>query len=336
LQDKLGLLDIVERNSTLRGNLEELNREFILEICAIREVPISQVEELLRLNHMQTFTKSPWKELEYLALVDWQSAKKRELMAERMKLKEPQISLEAEDYMRYHKIWKKNVEGKLRFCLSLGELLFELETQGIYYNCYSVNYILDRLVSSVYRTSSEKLTKELLRKRLDKISEDVVKNLVHPELQAQLKRKKEELNQLSREFSQLAKDRRRLLQEEIKELEKLSKQKFINHPKSVLVTDKTFLFNQSMSKTPMYFLGVNYTQYLYVAIVYSVFTGHSFWGETMNGYSSYLNDLKEIATTFEKKRAFMILLKIFRDVLDEKETKDVAWILKESLNILIA
>jgi hypothetical protein len=32
----------------------------------------------------------------------------------------------------------------------------------------------------------------------------------------------------------------------------------------------------------------------------------------------------------------MILLKVFRDVLDEKETKDVAWIIKESLNILIA
>jgi hypothetical protein len=132
------------------------------------------------------------------------------------------------------------------------------------------------------------------------------------------------------------KNKRQQLQEEINELEKLSKQKFINHKKGVYVTEKTLILDQSMSKTPMYFSSTNYTQYLYVAIVYSVFTGHSFWGETMNGYSSYLKDLKEIAVTPEKKKAFMILLKIFRDVLDEKETKEIKELLKESLNVLIA
>ena len=317
LQDKLGILDIAERNSSLRGNLSDLNRGFILEICAIREIDVLEVEELLRLNHMQTFNKKPWGRLEYLALIDWQAAKKREQMAERMKLKNPQVHLEAEDFLRYHKIWKKNAMGKVSFCLCLGEALFSLEEQGIYYNFYSVNYILDRLVSSIYRTSSAKLTKDFLIERLDKINEDITKNIIVPEITVLEKEKKDKLKELSNNFSKVAKEKKKKLKEEIANL------RIDNHPKSIYITQKELIVDYMKgnlsSKTPMYYLREAdihyYTQYLYVAIMYSVFTGHSFWGSTMNGYTDYLQDLKEIGA----KRSYMMLLKIFRDILDEKK-----------------
>ncbi len=332
LQDKLGILDIAERNSSLRGNLSDLNRGFILEICAIREIDVLEVEELLRLNHMQTFIKKPWGRFEYLALVDWEAARKREQMAERMKLKNPQVHLETEDFLRYHKIWKKNAIGKISFCLCLGEALFSLEEKGIYYNFYSVNYILDRLVSSIYRTSTKKLTKDFLIERLDKISEDVTRNIIIPEINHLEKEKREQIKELSNSFSQASKDKKKRLKEEIKEL------RIDNHPKSVYITEKEliveYMNGNLTSKTPMYYPIsdegdiIYYTQYLYVAIMYSVFTGHSFWGSTMSGYTDYLQDLRELGV----KRSYMMLLKIFRDILDEKKVINYRKLITECLN----
>ena len=330
LQEKLGILDIVERNSSLRGNLSDLNRGFILEICAIREVDVLEVEELLRFNHMQTFNKKPWGRLEYLALIDWQAAKKREQIAQRMKAKNPQVHLEAEDFLRYHKIWKKNAIGKVSFCRCLGEALYLLEERGIYYNFYSVNYILDRLVSSIYRTSVKKLTANFLIERLDKISEDVTKNIIVPEIMALEKEKTKKIKELSNNFSKVAKEKKQKLKEEIENL------RIDNHKKSVYITEKELIVEYMKgnlnSKTPMYYLkGTDihyYTQYLYVAIMYSVFTGHSFWGSTMSGYTDYLKDLKEIGA----KRSYMMLLKIFRDILDEKKAINYKELIAECLN----
>lgn len=88
------------------------------------------------------------------------------------------------------------------------------------------------------------------------------------------------------------------------------------------------------SKTPMYYPISDegdityYTQYLYVAMMYSVFTGHSFWGSTMSGYTDYLHDLRELGA----KRSYMMLLKIFRDILDEKKVINYQKLITECLN----